>query len=109
MHLAQINTNVVLDLSSPLIALAFSRVLLSLETRISAIRDSVTNVVGGIVDETRSHSAVSWRTDRGVQVEMSIVDNRDEHDKITRWIEECVSAGAQPRATQRAGSRESYV
>ena len=106
MHLARINTSIVLDLSSPLIALAFSRVLLSLEARVSAIRDSVKNVIGDIVDETRSHSAVSWRTDRCVQVEMSIVDSRDEHDKIARWINECVSAGAQP---QRAGSRELCV
>ena len=62
-----------------------------------------------VIDEMQSQPAVSWRIDRCVQSEESIVDDRDEHDKITRWIEECVSAGAQLRATERAGSRESCV
>ena len=112
MHLSRINTSIVLDLSSPLIALAFSRVLLSLEARISAIRDSVKNVVGVIIDETRSQPSVSWRTDRGVQDEESIVQDMDKYDKVRRWIEDqqCITA-AHPRTTQRTGSREpeSYV
>ena len=106
MHLARINTCTVLDLSSPLIALALSRVLLSLEAPISAIRDSVKSILGVVIDELQSQPAVSWRIDRCVQSEESIVDDRDEHDKITRWIEEWVSAGAQP---QRAVSRELCV
>ena len=88
MHLAQVNTNIELDLSSPLIALAFSRALLSLETRVSDIRKSVKSVLPLMIDETHSHSAVSWRTDRGVQNEESILDNKDAHDAITRWVED---------------------
>ena len=111
MHLARINTCTALDLSSPLIALALSRVLLSLEAPISAIRDSVKSILGVVIDELQSQSAVSWRTDRCVQGEESNLGDRDEHDKITRWIEDqqCISSGAQHRATPRAGSRESCV
>ena len=111
MHLTRINTSTVLDLSSPLIALAFSRVLLSLEAPISAIRDSVKSIMGVVIDELQSQSAVSWRTDRCVQDEEFTFDDRDEHDEITRWIEDqqCINSGAQHRATQRAGPRESCV
>ena len=86
MHL--FNTSTELDLSSPLIALAFSRVLLSLEARISDIRKSVKGVSPLIIDETHSQSAVSWRTDRGVQIEESILDNKVALDATTRWIED---------------------
>ena len=41
-----------------------------------------------IIDETHSQSAVSWRTDRGVQIEESILDNKGALDAITRWIED---------------------
>ena len=88
MHLARINTSIELDLSSPLIALVFSRVLLSLEARISDIRKSVKGLSPSIIDETHSQSAVSWRTDRGVQIEESILENKGAYDAITRWVED---------------------
>ena len=86
MHFSRINTSIVLDLSSPLSALAFSRVLLSLEACISDIRETVKRVWTMVVDETHLQSAVSWRTDRCVYSEY-VSNNRDTHDMISRWIE----------------------
>ena len=87
MHLARINTDTVLDLSSPLAALALSRALLSLEGRISDICENVKSVVPMIIDETYLPSAVSWRTDRCVHIEECILDNDDAYDMIMRWVE----------------------
>ena len=88
MHLSRINTSIVLDLSSPSIALVFSRVLLSLEAHISNIRESVKDVSPLIIDETHSQLAVSWRMDRGVQNKEAILDNKGIDDMITRWVED---------------------
>ena len=86
MRLSRISTSIALDLSSPSIALVFSRFLLSLQAHIIDLRENVKNVASMIIDETHSQSAISWRTDRRVYNE-STSENRDAHDMITRWVE----------------------
>ena len=94
MHLSRISTSIALDLSSPSIALVFSRFLLSLEAHIIDLRENVKNVASMVIDETYSQSAISWRMDRCVYNE-STSESRDAHDMITRWVEgqRYISAG----------------
>ena len=94
MHLSRISTSIALDLSSPSIALVFSRFLLSLEAHIIDLRENVKNIASMVIDETYSQSAISWRTDRRVYNE-STSESRDAHDMITRWVErqQYISAG----------------
>ena len=61
----------------------------------SDIRETVKSGAPMVVDETHSQLAVSWRTDRSVQNEESILDNKDAHDAIRRWVgrQQYISAG----------------
>ncbi|KIN96070.1 hypothetical protein M404DRAFT_11022 [Pisolithus tinctorius Marx 270] len=67
MHLGSIETSVILDISSPLVSLAVSRLLMSLESPICGVRNGVRNVTGTIAAETQTHTTRSWRIDSDVR------------------------------------------
>lgn len=101
-HLAEIGTPVMLDLSSPSVALVVSRLLCSLESRMFDVRDTTRHSVSAVINETRSHSTFSWRLDTAIQEEdsTSFLENNNTRDMIIQWAksqeypvcEECVPA-----------------
>ncbi|KIO14435.1 hypothetical protein M404DRAFT_5804 [Pisolithus tinctorius Marx 270] len=74
--LGSIETSVTLDLSSPLVSLAVSRLLMSLESPICGLRDRIGNVVGTIAAETQTHTARPWRIDSDVQEEDAVFPSK---------------------------------
>ncbi|KAI5986081.1 hypothetical protein F5J12DRAFT_578643, partial [Pisolithus orientalis] len=106
-HLGSIETSVTLDLSSPLVSLAVSRLFMSLEAPICSVHDGVKNVVGTIVAETHTHTARSWRIDSDVREEDAVFPSKTEivRDRIIKWQEsqehsEDMSSGGRERGAE---------
>lgn len=87
-HIGEIDTTVVLDLASPLIALLLANLLLSLEMHISDLRNTVGPIACSMVAKTHSRSLLPWRIDTRVIKDPWTSRRRD---ITTKWVEEQMS------------------
>ncbi|KAK2467436.1 hypothetical protein APHAL10511_000671 [Amanita phalloides] len=86
-HLGQVETSVVLDLSMPLIALAISNLIIRLGSQISDISAIVHDIAPAVIAEIQSQSSFAWRIDTRVRDGNPISNVQRIREQIMRWAE----------------------
>ncbi|KAK2465496.1 hypothetical protein APHAL10511_002388 [Amanita phalloides] len=86
-HLGQVETSVVLDLSTPLIALAISNLIIRLGSHISDISAIVHHIAPAVIAEIQSQSSFAWRVDTRVREGNPIPNVQRFREQIMRWAE----------------------
>ncbi|KAK2467435.1 hypothetical protein APHAL10511_000670 [Amanita phalloides] len=86
-HLGQVETSAVLDLSTPLIALAISNLIIRLGSQISDISAIVHDIAPAVIAEIQSQSSFAWRIDTRVRDGNPISNVQRIREHIMRWAE----------------------
>ncbi|KAK2464346.1 hypothetical protein APHAL10511_003803 [Amanita phalloides] len=86
-HLGQVETSVILDLSTPLIALAISNLIIRLGSHISDIDAIVHHIAPAVIAEIQSQSSFAWRIDTRVRESNPISNVQRFREQIMRWAE----------------------
>ncbi|KAH9929314.1 hypothetical protein B0H21DRAFT_700154 [Amylocystis lapponica] len=86
-HIGHIDISPHMDLSDPLISLAVSRILFSLEDHISKVRASACQTAATVSTEIQQESIFSWRLDSAIMDDDASPPIEDHQKRVVLWLD----------------------